>query len=85
MNNNDPPPPYTSRPPSYTERTSLLDLHLPTEPRPYRNPVTRLEDASRFHAATYISILIILLVLGFYLVLFTIVVSSIFWPQIGPW
>ena len=85
MNNFDPPPPYTSRPPSYTERTTLLDLHLPTEPRPYRSPVPRPEVESRFYAATCMSVLVVLLVLGFYIVLCAIVVLSIFWPRLGPW
>lgn len=85
MNNNDPPPPYTSRPPSYTERAPLLDIHLPTEPRPYRSPAPRPEDGSRFRTATCMSVLVVLLVLGFYLILFTIVVLSVFWPRLGPW
>ncbi|KAF7914592.1 uncharacterized protein EAF01_000998 [Botrytis porri] len=80
---NDPPPPYTSRPPSYTERTPLLHLHLPTEPRPYQTPALRSDDASRFRAATWMSIFVISLVGAFYIVLIMVVGFSIFWPKEG--
>ena len=57
----------------------LLHLHLPTEPRPYQTPVLRSADASRFRAATWMSIFIVSLVAAFYMA----VLFSIFWPKEG--
>lgn len=87
----DPPPPYTSnytsRPPSYTERTPLLNLPLPTQPRLYHPPSPRAEDISttrmRMGITTCISISIMLLVAGLYFVLLG-VVFVVFVGILGP-